>query len=517
MKIVLIEILESRRLLSLDSHWQQTDVGVTGLAGDATSSQVTRANLAFNVTGSGDGLTSAADSFHFVYQTLWGNGRIMASVSNDTAADAGVMIRESLLPGARMVSVGLNGAGSALFSNRLITDDPGSSGPFQTNKPFQWVKIVRAGNTFTSYVSTNRNSWKRTSVIQIPMTVNVLVGLAVTSDDPTLLDSATLDNVQVVSQKPSTKLAGWRTVAAAPLGLYESASATVNGKLYVFGGFYSEQTQATAQSDVYDPATDTWTRIADMPFVVTHSGVAVVGTDVYFAGGFLGDWFGPSGTDQTDQVIKYDTLTDTWSNIAPLPASRAAGGLVLIGQQLHFFGGTDEFVQHDMSDQWVYDLTNPAAGWVSKAPMPDPRDHFGYTVLNGMIYAVGGEHLTDETQGNDSEVDQYNPATDTWTQVAPLPLALSHIHTNTLVINNRIVIFGGSANGDTAPTFLANISSYNPKRNRWTALAPLPEPRSATVVRMVGNQIITTGGENNFLPQTTTWAMDASVFARQLH
>jgi N-acetylneuraminic acid mutarotase len=320
------------------------------------------------------------------------------------------------------------------------------------------------------------------------------------------LETTTLQNVQVNSQGKNTP--GWRSAATAPIGVYEASSASVNGKLYVFGGFFNPQTQATAQSDVYDPPTNTWTRIADMPYVVTHSGVAIVGTDIYFAGGFVGNWVGPTLTDQTNQVIVYDTLTNTWSSIAPLPASRAAGGLVLIGQLLHFFGGTNEFVQADMPDHWVYDLANPAAGWVAKAPLPDARDHFGYAALNGMIYAIGGEHLTDEIAGNDSEVDIYNPGTDTWTQAAPLPVASSHFHTNTIVVNGRIVIFGGSANGTTQATVLSTVEAYDPKRNRWFALSALPEPRSAMVGRVVGNEVVFTGGANELSPQWTTWTLD---------
>jgi N-acetylneuraminic acid mutarotase len=526
LEICLAEPLEPRRLFNaaalppaaLDPHWQQSDIGSVALARNATTSHVKSAGLVFNLIGSGV-IGGIADSLHFVYQTMWGNGKIIARIDSQTGAtdplaQVGLMLRESLLPQARMVTLGLTPTGAPLFSQRSITNDPAVSSPFQPAIATQWLKIVRAGNTFTTYVSPNRNRWQVAGSVQIPLTVNLDVGMFVASNDPALQETAAFQNVQVSSQGKNAQ--GWHSAAPAPINVYEAASATVNGKLYVFGGFDNPQTQATAQSDMYDPATNTWTRLADMPFVVTHSGVAVVGTDIYFAGGFLGDWVGPNLTDQTNQVIVYNTLTNTWSSIAPLPASRAAGGLVLIGQQLHFFGGTDEFVQSDMSDHWVYDLSNPSAGWVAKAPLPDARDHFGYASLNGMIYAVGGEHLTDEIACNDSEVDQYNPATDIWTTVAPLPVASSHFHTNTIVVNGRIVIFGGSADGASEATILSTVYDYDPKHNRWLAMPPLPEPRSAIVGRVVGSEIVLTGGENELSPQLTTWTMDEKQFQRQL-
>ena len=44
----------------------------------------------------------------------------------------------------------------------------------------------------------------------------------------------------------------------------------INDKIYVFGGFTNTSMEASLQSHVYDPSTDVWTRLADMPAKVTH-------------------------------------------------------------------------------------------------------------------------------------------------------------------------------------------------------------------------------------------------------
>src|SRR5687768_16300694 len=66
----------------------------------------------------------------------------------------------------------------------------------------------------------------------------------------------------------------WTTRAAAPIIRAEALRAVVKTRLYVFGGF-SGYLGPVKRSDVYDPATNTWTRIADMPTRLTHAGVAV--------------------------------------------------------------------------------------------------------------------------------------------------------------------------------------------------------------------------------------------------
>src|SRR5262249_41900049 len=196
----------------------------------------------------------------------------------------------------------------------------------------------------------------------------------------------------------------WGTVAPLPVPRFEANNAAVNDQLYVLGGFYNSDIQATTEVDRYDPGTNTWTIRSDMPQPITHAGTAVDGQTIYLAGGFVGD-----GLSQvTNRVLRYHAATDSWSDAPPLPEARGAGALVRLGRQLHFFGGLDPTL-HDRSEHWVLDLDG-GTNWTSAAPLPNPRNHLGYTDLNGKAYAIGGQHLLDEGSGNQTEVDAYEPA-----------------------------------------------------------------------------------------------------------
>jgi len=325
------------------------------------------------------------------------------------------------------------------------------------------------------------------------------------------LDCDDRSGIGIIPQKASPQiqylnyisqvLSPWSTAEPSPINRSEAGNAVVNGKLYVFGGYINSSFQATTRSDVYDPATNTWTQIADLPLPITHAGVAVDGDTIYIAGGYVGAPPSPS----TAKVFKYNVTTNTWSQRPSLPAPRSAGGLVVLGRELHFISGINYDRKVDKGNHWVFNLDGGKC-WISKAPLPNPRNHFGYTVNDGKIYVIGGQHLLDERRANQSDVHAYDSLTNTWTKLASLPLPRSHTHTSTFARNGRIVIVGGRANGYPTPTTLADVTEYDPLLNKWVQLSSLPEPRQAIAAKAINNQIVaTTGSASGPNPQTTTW------------
>jgi hypothetical protein len=51
------------------------------------------------------------------------------------------------------------------------------------------------------------------------------------------------------------------------------------------------------------------------------------------------------------------------------------------------------------------------------------------------------------------------------------------------------------------------VLSYDPSRNAWTALTPLPDVRQAAVAQVIGERLyVTTGTPTGIHPQPTTWS-----------
>lgn len=288
----------------------------------------------------------------------------------------------------------------------------------------------------------------------------------------------------------------WTTRAAAPIGKAEALRAVVDGKLYVFAGFSGDD-GPVVRSDVYDPASNTWTRIADMPTRLSHAGVTVVDHDVYFAGGYIGT--GPGYRQQfgVQNVWRYNVDTNTYTAMPNLPQALAGGGLVAIGRQLHYFGGNNS-ARQDVAVHYVLDLDNQAAGWVAKKSMITARSHMGYVNFNGLIYAIGGQKGNDEALTAQSAVEIYNPATDTWTAKTSMPKAINHISSSTFVMGGRILTLGGQTSHGSP---IADAYAYDPAADKWTTLSPLPTARFSGVAGVINGAIYFTGGSS----QTTTW------------
>ena len=102
------------------SPWQGQDIGAVGRPGSATYSAGT-----FRVSGSGADIWGTADAFHYLYQPLPYDGdlvvRVAAVEGSDAWTKAGVMIRESLTPDSRHVSVFVSPGKGVAYQRRLTT------------------------------------------------------------------------------------------------------------------------------------------------------------------------------------------------------------------------------------------------------------------------------------------------------------------------------------------------------------------------------------------------------------
>jgi len=180
----------------LPSGWLNQDVGQVGVAGSATYT-----NGMFTVNGSGQYIWYGADGFHFAYQTLSGDGSIVArvvSVQGGSSSESGVMIRETLTASSDMAYLAYSGSTDLYWIYRpTVGANVSYANTSAVTLPY-WVKLVRSGSTFTSYASPDGVNWVQVGGSQtISMSQNVYIGLALSSDVNTSLATAKFDNVSI--------------------------------------------------------------------------------------------------------------------------------------------------------------------------------------------------------------------------------------------------------------------------------------------------------------------------------
>ncbi|MFO8008405.1 MAG: sugar-binding protein, partial [Candidatus Brocadiia bacterium] len=202
----------------LPSPWQNQDIGSPSAAGSAGYSSGT-----FTIEGDGNDIWNNSDNFHYVYQSLSGDGEIEARVASlentNSWAKAGVMIRESLTGGSTHAMMVVTPGNGTSFQRRTSTGSTSeSTTPGDGVTAPYWVRVTRSGDTFTGYKSSDGSSWTQVGSVTISMATDVYIGLPVTSHSDGVLCTAEMDNVTVTSGGGDT------TPPAAPTGLTATAA-----------------------------------------------------------------------------------------------------------------------------------------------------------------------------------------------------------------------------------------------------------------------------------------------------
>ncbi len=253
----------------------------------------------------------------------------------------------------------------------------------------------------------------------------------------------------------------WRAGIATPRGRSETAAATIDGRIYLAGGFGGEH-----QVDCFDTATGEWNQVADLPLSVHHPGVAALDGLLYVAGGYETSQHRAVAT-----VQRYDPASDRWSLAADLPVAKGAFGLVAAAGRLWTTGGAAERLGGPaLGDVAIYD---PAADrWTtSPPPLPVPREHLAVVAIGQAIYAIGGRANGDESNAIAGRVDRFDIDRGAWETLAELPVPRGGLAG--VAMDDRVVVLGGER-GDK---LFAAVDCFDPASGTWSALPPMPTAR----------------------------------------
>lgn len=278
-----------------------------------------------------------------------------------------------------------------------------------------------------------------------------------------------------VAQAPKDS---WLTKANMPSSREGLTVTPVDGKIYaidgygIVGGFFVGDTNI---SEVYDPATDSWSNKTPAPTVRAELTAAEHGGKIYVLGGRH------IGVLNTNEI--YDVATDAWSTGAPMPTARAGLTSAALGNKIYAIGGRDSTTPRSgtvLGTVEVYDIATDT--WTAVAPLKVARSDLVAVAHGGKIYAIGGWNGTSQM----ATMEIYDPTTDTWTLAAPMPTARSNLVTD--VKGNTIYAIGGYSP-------LLNINeAYDIAKGTWNTKVSMPTARSEMDSAIVGDKIYVIGG-----------------------
>jgi len=249
-----------------------------------------------------------------------------------------------------------------------------------------------------------------------------------------------------------------------------------------------------------------WTKKADVPFpVVGNNSACVVNGKIYVF------WYGA--------FCEYDPSKDKWTkkkfdNLDLLTKKAQPSCCAVNGKIYVIFGSTVKEY-------------NPATDkWTKKADMPTARFNLITGVVNGKIYAIGGDWP--HKKASCSAIEEYDPRTDKWTKKSNMPKGM--YATSGSAMGGKIYVIAGSLNDKRGIGYGFNHSSvleYDPVTDTWTEKTGIPKWISGLSTCVLNGKVYAIGGYKKtsrefqpfsivaeYHPATDTWRKSGMPTAR---
>jgi len=221
----------------------------------------------------------------------------------------------------------------------------------------------------------------------------------------------------------------WTNLGTSPLGSGGlSFIFAIGPYIYVGGGGYP---CGGPRSDFYqyDPATNTWTRKADLPVPLHGAAGASDGTYGYIACGQT------SGGAYTNTLYQYDPSTDSWTALSTVPGGVGRWTPFMAYYQDKLYIGGGQSSSGCRNDFYAYDIATNT--WTTLPNHPNTLHDTWATAYNGKIYETG-EHLF--CTGYTNQYYYYNIASNAW---SPMPVFPGGDRNNLQLVELNGVLYGG--------------------------------------------------------------------------
>jgi hypothetical protein len=269
-----------------------------------------------------------------------------------------------------------------------------------------------------------------------------------------------------------TKIAAIAFAVVAPAALAASGSTTVPG---------------------------TWRKLPAAPFAVPQSAVSVwTGKQLIVVGRT------PVTNPSADVAESYDPTSHAWSRLSPPSAPRYSPGYraVWTGKEMLVFGAFHSVAFKPATGKWR-ELRDSIPG--------------GITVWSGREAIGWGGGCCGDAQSNGAA---YNPATGAFRKLPRSPLAPSQAPLGAWT-GHELILFVSSfgPDGKPWPARFARAAAYDPAKNTWRSIAPLPNTGLSFASNAVwdGHEILVAAAGPSarlafaYTPSTNHWRRLASL------
>ncbi|KAG2316019.1 hypothetical protein Bca4012_066865 [Brassica carinata] len=355
------------------------------------------------------------------------------------------------------------------------------------------------------------------SMISLPSSVTTVVGKLPPSSNEKDTKKKKNDNARerklsaTFQDLPAPQL-HWEKMSPSPVPRLDGAAIQIRNFLYVFAG-YGNINLVHSHVDVYNFLDNTWGGRFDMPKEMAHSHLGMVtdGRYIYIVTG----QYGPQCRGPTAKTFVLDTDTNTWRDFVPLPVPRYAPATQLWRGRLHVMGGSKENRHTPGLEHWSIAVKDGKAlekEWRSEIPIPRGGPHRACVVVDDKLFVLGGQEgdfmakpgspifkCSRRLEVVFSDVYMLDEEMK-WKVMPPMPKPDSHIEFAWKVVNNSIVIVGGTTekHPETKKMVLVGeIFQFNLNTMKWYVIGKLPYRVKTTLVGYWNGNLYFTSGQRD--------------------
>jgi len=195
--------------------------------------------------------------------------------------------------------------------------------------------------------------------------------------------------------------------------------------------------------------------------------------------------------DQIQVIVDPSAVNGGWQTITSTAGSvigREENAYVQAGDKFYLLGGRGLKAVQEY---------NPATKtWTNKAPIPTELHHFQAVTLDGLIYAVGAFTGAYPHETPVPQIYIYNPLTDKWIAGPAIPEARRRGSAGIVVYNNKLYVVSGILDGHWTghvPWF----DEYDPATNTWKTLPDAPRPRDHFHAAVINDKLYVASGRRS--------------------
>lgn len=304
----------------------------------------------------------------------------------------------------------------------------------------------------------------------------------------------------------------WEQMATAPVPRLDGSSIQIKDLMFVFAG-YGSLDYVHYHVDVYNFTSNTWGERFDIPkeMANSHLGMASDGRFIYVISG----QHGPQCRGPVAHTFVLDTVTRKWESMPPLPSPRYAPATQIWRGRLHVMGGSKENRHTPGLEHWSIAVKNgrPAEkNWRTEIPIPRGGPHRACVVVQDRLYVIGGQEgdfmakpgspifkcsrRREVVYGDVYMLD----STMKWRELPPMPKPDSHIESSWILVNNSIVIVGGTSSNHPVTNrmmLVGEVFRFDLHTLKWSIVGRLPYRVKTTMAAYWDGFLYFTSGQRD--------------------